>query len=84
MRISFPDFMLYMFPLIFCPQFIEHEQLETNSQLEAELYLRQKKRNQEVSEHCDVLKQRHSIKNIKFIAALGATVTAAKSKRRFS
>lgn len=31
-------------------QFIEHEQLETNSQLEAELYLKQKKRNQEVSE----------------------------------
>lgn len=29
-------------------QFIEHEQLETNSQLEAELYLKQKKRNQEV------------------------------------
>lgn len=31
-------------------QFIEHEQLETNSQLEAELYLKQKKRNQELLE----------------------------------
>lgn len=35
---------------IFRFQFIEHEQLETNSQLEAELYLKQKKRNQEVCE----------------------------------
>ncbi|KAG4074140.1 hypothetical protein HA402_014345 [Bradysia odoriphaga] len=31
-------------------KFIEHEQLETNSQLEAQLYLKQKKRNQEFLE----------------------------------